>query len=404
LLADTRKSHEEGLDQDFNSLDAQRAAAEAYVQSQVHEGWKLLPARYVDGGFSGGNMDRPALNALIDDIRTGKIDCVVVYKVDRLSRSLLDFSRIIALFDEHQVSFVSVTQQFNTTTSMGRLTLNILLSFAQFEREIIGERIRDKKLLTARQGKYIGGQPKLGLDIVDRKYVINPEEAKLVRRIFKMATQMQSCQKTADTLNGEGICSKVYNTKTGKTFGGNLYSGRSVYNILTDAKYIGQIVHNGVSYQAEHQAIIAENLETTFAVSDGKITVRRDGGKVVVSVPVRFYRRNGRQMILADSIESESDLDESGLPNNALLTAIAKAYSWQDQLESGEFEDLEDIAKANGVDRSYVGRMLQLTSLAPDIVESILAGQVFADISLRHCRKGVPASWDEQRRTLLPTA
>ncbi|MFN9853000.1 MAG: recombinase family protein [Planctomycetota bacterium] len=326
MLADTRKSHEEGLDQDFNSLDAQRAAAEAYVQSQVHEGWKLLPARYVDGGFSGGNMDRPALNALIDDIRAGKIDCVVVYKVDRLSRSLLDFSRLIALFDEYQVSFVSVTQQFNTTTSMGRLTLNILLSFAQFEREIIGERIRDKKLLTARQGKYIGGQPKLGLDIVDRKYVINPEEAKLVRRIFRMATQMQSCQKTADTLNGEGICSKVYNTKTGKTFGGNLYSGRSVYNILTDAKYIGQIVHNGVSYQAEHQAIIAENLETTFAVSDGKITVRRDGGKVVVSVPVRFYRRSGRQMILADSIESDSI--EAAVPNNALLTALAKAYAW----------------------------------------------------------------------------
>jgi site-specific DNA recombinase len=256
----TRKSHEEGLDQDFNSLDAQRAAAEAYVQSQVHEGWKLLPTRYDDGGFSGGNMDRPALNALIDDIRAGKIDCVVVYKVDRLSRSLLDFSRLIALFDEYQVSFVSVTQQFNTTTSMGRLTLNILLSFAQFEREIIGERIRDKKLLTARQGKYIGGQPKLGLDIVDRRYAINEHEAKLVRRIFKLAVQLQSCQKIADTLNGEGIRSKVYNTKTGKTFGGNLYSGRSVYNILTDAKYIGQIVHKGVSYQAEHQAIIAEDL------------------------------------------------------------------------------------------------------------------------------------------------
>ena len=145
----------------------------------------------------------------------------------------------------------------------------------------------------------------------------------------------------------------------------------------------------------------AENHEPAFAVSDSKITVRRDGGKVVVSVPVRFYRRNGRQMILADSIESESELDESGLPNNALLTAIAKAYSWQDQLESGEFEDLEDIAKANGVDRSYVGRMLQLTSLAPDIVESIHAGQAFADISLRHCRKGIPVSWDEQRRTLI---
>jgi len=146
--------------------------------------------------------------------------------------------------------------------------------------------------------------------------------------------------------------------------------------------------------------VSAENLEPAFAVSDRKITVRRDGGRVVVSVPVRFYRRNGRQMILADSIESESDLDESGLPNNALLTAIAKAYSWQDQLESGEFEDLEDIAKANGVDRSYVGRMLQLTSLAPDIVESILAGQAFADISLRDFRKGIAVSWEEQRRIL----
>jgi hypothetical protein len=144
--------------------------------------------------------------------------------------------------------------------------------------------------------------------------------------------------------------------------------------------------------------------EPEFAVTGSKITVRRDGGKVVVSVPVKFYRRNGRQMILADSVESESDLDESGMPNNALLTAIAKAYSWQDQLESGEFEDLEDIAKANGVDRSYVGRMLQLTSLAPDIVESILAGQEFADISLQKCRKGIPAIWADQRRILLQTS
>ena len=256
----TRKSHEEGLDQDFNSLDAQRSAAEAYVQSQVHEGWKLSPNRYDDGGFSGGNMDRPALNALIDDIRARKIDCVVVYKVDRLSRSLLDFSKLISLFDEYQVSFVSVTQQFNTTTSMGRLTLNILLSFAQFEREIIGERIRDKKLLTARQGKYIGGQPKLGLDIIDRKYVVNEEEAILVERIFKLAIQLQSCQKIADKLNGEGIRSKVYETKTGKKRGGDLLSARNIYNILTDAKYIGRIVHKGVSYQAEHPAILSDEL------------------------------------------------------------------------------------------------------------------------------------------------
>jgi site-specific DNA recombinase len=256
----TRKSHEEGLEQEFNSLDAQRSSAEAYIRSQVHEGWQLVPTRYDDGGFSGGNIERPALTALLDDIRDGKIDCVIVYKVDRLSRSLLDFSKLIALFDECQVSFVSVTQQFNTTTSMGRLTLNILLSFAQFEREIIGERIRDKKLLTARQGKYIGGQPKMGLDIVDRRYVINSDEAKLVKRIFKLSLQLQSCQKVADCLNSEGLRTKVYRTKTGKQFGGEMWSARRVYDTLVDEKYIGRIVHKEVSYPGEHQAIVSEDV------------------------------------------------------------------------------------------------------------------------------------------------
>lgn len=256
----TRKSHEEGLEQDFNSLDAQRVAAEAFVQSQVHEGWKLLPTRYDDGGYSGGNMDRPALEKLVNDIRDQKIDCVVVYKVDRLSRSLMDFSRLISLFDEHQVSFVSVTQQFNTTTSMGRLTLNILLSFAQFEREIIGERIRDKKLLTARQGKYIGGQPKLGLDIIDRKYAVNASEAELVRRIFELAAQSESCQKIADTLNAEGFRSKVHQTKAGKTLGGKLFTAKYIYNVLTDAKYVGRISHKGVTYPGVHQAIVETEL------------------------------------------------------------------------------------------------------------------------------------------------
>ncbi|MCE2814325.1 MAG: recombinase family protein [Planctomycetaceae bacterium] len=278
----TRKSHEEGLDQDFNSLDAQRSAAEAFIQSQVHEGWKLVPTRYDDGGFSGGNMDRPALNSLIEDIKARKIDCVVVYKVDRLSRSLLDFSRLISLFDEYQVSFVSVTQQFNTTTSMGRLTLNILLSFAQFEREIIGERIRDKKLLTARQGKYIGGQPKLGFDIVDRRYAVNETEAKLVKRIFKLATQQQSCLKIAETLNAEGLRSKVFTTKTGKTMGGKHYTGRLIHNILTDAKYIGKIVHKGQAYDAEHPAILSpelfeqvRNVLRSNRVSTHKLQIRR---------------------------------------------------------------------------------------------------------------------------------
>ncbi|HHK41937.1 MAG TPA: recombinase family protein, partial [Planctomycetaceae bacterium] len=252
----TRKSHEEGLDQEFNSLDAQRQSCEAYIESQRHEGWNCLSNRYDDGGFSGGTMDRPALGRLIDDIESGQIDCVVVYKVDRLSRSLLDFARLIALFDEHDVSFVSVTQQFNTTTSMGRLTLNILLSFAQFEREIIGERIRDKKLATARQGKYIGGQPKLGLDIVDRRYVVNRKEAELVRRIFEMFLQLQSCRKVAEALDAEGIVTKTYTTKTGKTFGGTPWKRRTLYDLLTDQKYIGKIVHKGVAYDAEHPAIV----------------------------------------------------------------------------------------------------------------------------------------------------
>ena len=256
----TRKSHEEGLDQEFNSLDAQRSSGEAYIQSQVHEGWHKIATRYDDGGYSGGNMERPALTALIDDIRDGKVDCVVVYKVDRLSRSLLDFSKLIALFDEYEVSFVSVTQQFNTTTSMGRLTLNILLSFAQFEREIIGERIRDKKLATARQGKYIGGQPKLGLDIVDRRYVINEKEAKTVRRIFKLSLELQSCRKVAEALNAEGIQTKKYRTKTGKDFGGQRFRERIVYDILTDHKYVGRIQHKGVLYPGEHKAIVTDDL------------------------------------------------------------------------------------------------------------------------------------------------
>jgi site-specific DNA recombinase len=253
----TRKSHEEGLDQEFNSLDAQRQSAEAYIESQRHEGWKLIRKRYDDAAFSGGNLDRPALQQLLADIRDGHIDCVVVYKVDRLSRSLLDFAKLIHLFDENNVSFVSVTQQFNTTTSMGRLTLNILLSFAQFEREIIGERIRDKKQATASQGKYVGGGPILGLDVVDKKYVVNREEAKLVREIFNRFENLESCRKVAVALNAEGYRTKVRpTTKSGKQRGGKPWRQRSVYEVLINRRYIGQIVHKGKAYPGEHEAIV----------------------------------------------------------------------------------------------------------------------------------------------------
>ena len=253
----TRKSHEEGLDQEFNSLDAQRQSAEAYIESQRHEGWRLSRKRYDDAAYSGGTLDRPALKTLLADIQAGHIDCVVVYKVDRLSRSLLDFAKLINLFDEHGVSFVSVTQQFNTTTSMGRLTLNILLSFAQFEREIIGERIRDKKQATASQGKYVGGGPILGLDVVDKKYVVNREEAKLVRDIFDRFEKLRSCRKVAVALNAEGFRTKVRPTTTsGKQRGGKPWRQRSVYEVLINRRYIGQIAHKGKAYPGEHEAIV----------------------------------------------------------------------------------------------------------------------------------------------------
>jgi site-specific DNA recombinase len=189
----TRKSTEEGLDQEFNSLDAQREAAEAFIRSQRHQGWTLLPERYDDGGFSGGNLDRPALQRLLEDIEAGRVDCVVVYKVDRLSRSLLDFARLMDRFDQRTVSFVAVTQQLNTTTS-GRLTLNILLSFAQFEREIIGERTRDKMTAARRKGKWVGGMPVLGYDVAPDggHLVVNAQEADRVREIFRLYAQHQS--------------------------------------------------------------------------------------------------------------------------------------------------------------------------------------------------------------------
>jgi site-specific DNA recombinase len=256
----TRKSSEEGLELEFNSLDAQRESAEAFIASQQHEGWVCLPEHYDDGGFSGGNMDRPALNRLLEDIAAGKVDCVVVYKVDRLSRSLLDFARIMETFDKHGVSFVSVTQQFNTTHSMGRLTLNILLSFAQFEREIIGERIRDKLAAQRRKGKWTGGVPMLGYD-VDRshpspKLVVNAEEATQVRRIFSLYLELGSLLPVVEELNRRGWCNKTWKTKKGTARGGRSFDKCSVYALLTNPIYIGKIKHKTDVFDGEHEPII----------------------------------------------------------------------------------------------------------------------------------------------------
>ncbi|HMF17516.1 MAG TPA: recombinase family protein [Gemmataceae bacterium] len=254
----TRKSTEEGLEQDFNSLDAQRAAAEAYIQSQKQEGWQCLRRHYDDGGFTGANMDRPALTNLLADIAQGQVDCVLVYKVDRLSRSLLDFARIIETFEKHRVAFVSVTQQFNTATSMGRLVLNVLLSFAQFEREIISERTRDKIAAARRKGKWVGGQPILGYDVDGHgpRLVVNEEEAVRVRAIFALYLEQQGLTGVVQELARRGWRNKRWQTRKGHERGGKPFSKTSLHHLLTNVLYAGKIPYKKEVHEGEHAAIV----------------------------------------------------------------------------------------------------------------------------------------------------
>ncbi len=256
----TRKSTEEGLEQAFNSLDAQREACEAYVLSQAGEGWECLPDRYDDGGWSGGNMDRPAMKRLLDDIRQGRVDIVVVYKVDRLTRSLMDFARIVETFDGNNVSFVSVTQAFNTTNSMGRLTLNVLLSFAQFEREVTGERIRDKIAASRAKGMFMGGNLPLGYDLGDRRLEINPEEANRVRHIFTRYVELRSIPALAKELASDGIRSKRWVSRNGRVHGDLPFTCGALSHLLNNRVYRGEAVHKGKAYQGEHDAIVDNDL------------------------------------------------------------------------------------------------------------------------------------------------
>jgi site-specific DNA recombinase len=254
----TRKSTEEGLQQEFNSLDAQRESAEAFVASQQHEGWTCLADRYDDGGFTGGNMERPGLARMMADIEAGKVDCVMVYKVDRLSRSLLDFARMMRVFDDQRVSFVSVTQQFNTATSMGRLVLNVLLSFAQFEREIIGERTRDKIAATRRKGKWSGGRPLLGYDVDPRGYrlVVNENEAVRVRAIFDLYLQHQALPPVVRELEARGWSNKRWQTRAGTESGGAPFTKLGLRRLLTNVLYDGKVRYKDEVHQGEHPAIV----------------------------------------------------------------------------------------------------------------------------------------------------
>lgn len=268
----TRKSTEDGLEQDFNSLHAQREACEAYIRSQKHEGWRVLPQTYDDGGISGGTMQRPALQQLLIDIARGGVDTVVVYKVDRLTRALSDFAKLVDIFDAHQVSFVSVTQAFNTTTSMGRLTLNVLLSFAQFEREVTAERIRDKVAASKKKGMWMGGVPPLGYDSRDKKLIINRTEADTVRHIFERYLELGSVHRLKDELAHAGVRSKRWQTRSDKLIGGNPIQRGALYTLLRNPVYIGKVRHKGNVYAGQQEAILTEDL---WAAVQGQMDAHR---------------------------------------------------------------------------------------------------------------------------------
>src|SRR5947199_3354638 len=264
----TRKSSEHNLDLAFSALDAQREACEAYIKSQAHEGWRVIPGRYDDGAFSGASLERPALQRLLADVRAGTIDIVLVYKVDRLTRSLADFAKLIELFDAHGVSFVSVTQSFNTSSSMGRLTLNVLLSFAQFERELIGERVRDKIAASKRKGIWVGGPVPLGYAAVDKKIRVVPAEAEAVRTIFTRYLELGSVRALAEDLDRRGVRSKPRRLSDGRTIGGGRFGVGALAHLLKNRFYIGEVVYRGDIHRGEHEPILDSVL---FAAVQGKL-------------------------------------------------------------------------------------------------------------------------------------
>lgn len=270
----TRVSSDHGLDQEFSSLDNQREAAEAYIKSQAHEGWRCQLERYDDGGFSGGSLDRPGLQRLLADVRDRRFDIIVVYKVDRLTRSLADFAKLVELFDAHGVSFVSVTQAFNTTTSMGRLTLNVLLSFAQFEREVTGERIRDKIAASKKKGLWMGGVVPLGYRVAARKLIIEPREAELVRSIFERYLEAGSVPALQRALRSEGIVSRRRTLSSGREIGGTPFTNGPLSHLLRNRVYLGEINHKGSAHPGEHQAIISCEL---FAAVQAKLATNQLG-------------------------------------------------------------------------------------------------------------------------------
>ena len=545
----TRKSSEEGLEQDFNSLQAQREACEAFIKSQAGEGWRLVKTAYDDGGVSGGTMERPALRRLLGDINQGLIEVVVVYKVDRLTRSLADFAKMVEVFDAHGVSFVAVTQQFNTTTSMGRLTLNVLLSFAQFEREVTGERIRDKIAASKRKGMWMGGCVPLGYAVCDRRIVIDEREAETVRYIFRRYQELGCVRLLKEDLDRSGVVSKRRISKTGTESGGHSFSRGALYALLSNPIYLGEIRHKNLRHPGQHKAIVdktvweltqeqleehrvrtrshdasvekspligrlvddngdgltpshsrkgerkyryyvsrnfpaqglapsrvgwrlpARELEDRVAAAVGemlaeesavleaaqktdinssqvdrvlhaartwrhrlqsetertsaiavlvdRVALKSDGITVSIKLPIasaeesraqlpdqvaiarsfpmRLKRRGVElRLIVGDDNRSAAIVDVS------LLKAVARAHRWFDEISTGKATSLAAIAAREGLAVRYVGRLIRLAFLAPDIVESIVEGRQPTTLTAEALTRRIelPLSWCSQRTAL----
>lgn len=550
----TRKSTEEGLDREFNSLDAQREACEAYIHSQRHEGWCLHPDHYDDGGYTGGNTDRPALTQLMADLDAGLIDIIVVYKIDRLSRSLSDFVKMVELFEQHNASFVSVTQQFNTSTSMGRLTLNVLLSFAQFEREITSERIRDKLAASARKGMWTGGIVPLGYDAVDKKLAINSDEAKTVQHIHERYLVLKCVRKLKAELDENGYVSK-HRPSASRNRGGCPFYRGALYTILKNPIYIGKIRHKKNVYNGQHESIIdaltwkrvQQQLEANrskrrrrvnagqpsllaglifddkgnrmspshgtrnrtrryrYYVSQavlryqgteaGSVTriaahtieelvirelldLLQDGTLLLalteaqaIALPQRsaiiergqrlvnkwesltnheqleivtmvlkkvnvgresvslVFSRAGLLKLLGNGdlttpvksvdyqIELAVSLQRCGIESKlivvgkdpgpahsstiqAIQKALEKALKWNQALITGETTSITALAEQNGFSQRYVGKIIKLAWLSPEIMQAIIRGQIPATLSLDQLKKGFPLDWDEQQAKL----
>ena len=355
----TRKSTEEGLNQPFNSLEAQREAAEAYILSQRHAGWTAVTEHYDDGGYTGGNLERPALKQLLADIQAGHVDCVLVYKVDRLSRSLLDFARLMEIFERHGASLVSVTQPLNTTVSLGRLTLNILLSFAQFEREIIVERTRDKMSAARRKGKWMGGVPVLGYEVAPGggKLVVNQEEAQRVRSIFDLYFECRTVDQLLVEIEARGWTNRIW-SQQGAT-SPRQFTRESLLRLLSNIVYLGQVRQQGETYPGEHTAIIEESVwrkaqKLLSAERSRRSSQRRSPSAITEPSPPATVQEQGRERV----------------PRIARLMALALKF--EQMIAQSVVTDYTALAALGHVSRARLTQIMNLRNLAPDIQEEIL--------------------------------